>query len=581
MAARAERTSPRKHGADPREPGMHDLLIRNVRLCDGLGSPLQDGELAVQGGRIAAIGAALGAARETVDGQGMVLAPGFVDIHTHYDAQLTWDPSATPSPALGVTTVVIGNCGFTIAPCKPEDRRSTLADLTKVEGMPIEALSEGVTWDFETFPEYLTALERRGAVPNVACFAGHSAIRSFVMGGGRSHRPATDREIARMTAVLRDALDAGAIGFATSTLELHNGDNGLPMPSRFASHDEFRAFAKVLREAGKGVFQITKGLTTDVPFLAELAQISGRPVHVCPMLIDPALPDDVFRQMDQMAQAQSRDCEIYGQISPFTEIMNFTLAEPYPFESLRAWNAERLAASRAARIAAYRDDGFRAGLKAEIDTPPVPFRFNGQWETVEVTGVARPDNRALVGRDLAALAAERGVDPFDFMFDLALEEDLATSFKVVSFNGDVEEVRRLLEHPSAVVGLGDAGAHLNLFCQAGTGLYMLQRHVRERGDFTIPQAVRMLTSRAADTFRIVDRGRLAVGAHADLLLFDPETVGIGPMEMAYDLPAGQGRLTTPALGVAGVWVNGLRVADGHGVAAGAPRAGRIIREFRA
>jgi N-acyl-D-aspartate/D-glutamate deacylase len=560
---------------------MHDLLIRNVRLCDGLGSPLRDGELAVNGGRIAAMGEAVGPAREVVDGAGMVLAPGFVDIHTHYDAQLTWDPSATPSPELGVTTVVIGNCGFTIAPCRPEDRRAALADLTKVEGMPIEALSAGVTWNFETFPEYLAALERRGVTPNVACFAGHSAIRSFVMGGGHSHRLATDAEIAGMTAVLREALDAGAIGFATSTLELHNGDDGQPMPSRFASHDEFRAFAEALREAGRGVFQITKGLTTDVPFLTELARLSGRPVHVCPMLIDPAMPDDVFRQMDRIAQAQSGGCEIYGQVSPFTEIMNFTLAEPYPLESLRAWHAERLAASRAARIAAYRDASFRAGLKAEIATPPVPFRFNGQWDAVEVTGAAKPGNRAFVGRSLAALAAERGVDPLDFMLDLALDEDLETAFRVVSFNGDVEEVRRLLEHPSSVVGLGDAGAHLNLFCQAGTGLYMLQRHVRERGDFTLPQAIRMLTSRAADTFRIADRGRLAVGAHADLLLFDPETVGLGPMEMVRDLPAGQGRLTTPALGVAGVWVNGVRVADESGLSSETPRAGRVIREFRA
>jgi N-acyl-D-aspartate/D-glutamate deacylase len=559
---------------------MHDLVIKNVNLCDGLGSALQEGAVAVKHGRIAAIGQSPGAARETVDGQGMVLAPGFVDIHTHYDAQLTWDPSATPSPALGVTTVVIGNCGFTIAPCKPEDRRAVLADLTKVEGMPTEALSQGVMWDFETFPEYLAALERRGVVPNVACFAGHSAIRSFVMGSEHSHRLATDDEIAGMQAVLRDALDAGAIGFATSTLELHNGDDGLPMPSRFASHDEFRAFARVLGEAGKGVFQITKGLTTDIAFLSDIARISGRPVHVCPMLIEPALPGDVFRQMDQIAHAQSQNHEIYGQVSPFTEILNFTLAEPYPFESLLAWNAKLLAESRAARIAAFRDTGFRAGLKAEIRTPAVPFRFNGRWDLVEVASTARATNRAFVGRNLAAIAAERGVDPLDFMFDLALEEDLDTEFRAVACNDDVDEVCRLIEHPSSVVGLGDAGAHLNLFCQAGTGLYMLQRHVRERGDFTIPQAVRMLTSRAADTFRIADRGRLAVGAHADLLLFDPETVGLAPMVMVHDLPAGQGRLTTPALGVIGVWVNGVRVADENGLASNAPRAGQIIREFR-
>jgi len=560
---------------------MHDLLITNVRLCDGLGSALWDGELAVRDGRIVGIGAELGPACETVDGLGMVLAPGFVDIHTHYDAQLTWDPTATPSPSLGVTTVVIGNCGFTIAPCRPRDRHSVLADLTKVEGMPIEALSEGVAWDFESFPEYLAALERRGVVPNVACFAGHSAMRSFVMGAEQARRPATGDEIVRMAALLRDALAAGAIGFATSTLELHNGEGGLPMPSRFASHDEFRAFATVLSEAGKGVFQITKGLSTDARFLAEIAAICRRPVHVCPMLIDPAMPDDVFRQMDLFAEAQTPNCEIYGQVSPFTEIMNFTLAEPYPFESLRAWNAERFAAGRAARLAAYRDAGFRAALKAEIASPAVPFRFNGQWDAVTVTATTTPRNQALVGRDLAAIAAERGVDPLDLMFDLALEDDLATAFRVVAFNADVEAVRRLLAHPYAVIGLGDAGAHLNLFCQAGTGLYLLQRHVRERGDFSLPEAVRLLTSRAADTFRISDRGRLAVGAHADLLLFDPDTVGIGPMRLVRDLPAGQARLTTPALGVAGVWVNGARVVDENGLVQDAPRAGRILREFRA
>jgi len=559
---------------------MYDLLIRDVQLCDGLGSALRHGELGVVNGRIAAIGASLGAARETVDGEGMVLAPGFVDIHTHYDAQLTWDPSARPSPALGVTTVVIGNCGFTIAPCKPDDRRAVLADLTKVEGMPIEALTEGVSWDFETFSEYLAALEHRGVVPNVACFAGHSAIRSFVMGGGSSRRAASGEEIAGMQAVLRDALAAGAIGFASSTLELHNGDGGLPMPSRYASHDEFLALAAVLGEAGRGVFQITKGLATDVAFLTQIARTCGRPVHVCPMLIDPALPGDVFEQMDRIAHAQSRNHEIYGQVSPFTEIMHFTLAEPYPFESLCAWNAERLAASREARIAAYRDAGFRAGLKAELATPAVPFRFNGQWDAVEVVRAATRANRALVGRDLAAIAAERGVDPLDLMFDLALEEELETGFRVVAYNGDVDEVCRLLGHPFSVVGLGDAGAHLNLFCQAGTGLHMLQRHVRERGDFTIPQVVRMLTSRPADTFRIADRGRLAVGAHADLVLFDPETAGLGPMTMVHDLPGGQGRMTTPPLGVAGVWVNGVRVADQDGLAGNAPRAGQVLREFR-
>ncbi len=562
-------------------PMVHDLIIRNVLLCDGLGNPPRSGSLAVTDGRISGIGDGLDEARETIDGSGLVLAPGFVDIHTHYDAQLTWDSAAMPSPALGVTTLVIGNCGFTLAPCKPDNRGAILRDLTKIEGMPLEALQAGVHWNFTTIPEYMDALEHRGIVPNVACFAGHTSIRAFVMGEAAARRKATPDELAAMRQILSEALAAGAIGFATSTLEMHNGDKGIPVASRFADLEEFRTLSGVLKEAGRGVFQITKGVATGIDFLTEIAAISGRPVHVCPMLIDPNKPEEVFAEMAAIAEASAHHHEIYGQVSPFPELLDFTLEEPYPLESIDAWRPAMASTDRAARKRIYADPAFRAAVKAELDTPATTLRFGGQWDMISVLATPAGAGDPRIGRSIAELAAEHGQQPLDYFLDLGLAEDLRTRFRILMCNSDIDAVRELMSHPDSLIGLGDAGAHLTLFCQAGTGLYLLQHHVRERPDFSLEEAVRMLTSRPADAFRIPDRGRLVVGAHADLLLFDPDTVGLGEKRLVSDLPGGAARLTTPALGVTGVWVNGRRIVDETGLMQPAPLAGTLLRQFSA
>ena len=246
---------------------MHDLVIDNATIIDGSGGPARVGALAVKDGRIAAMGDDVGAAREILDANGLALAPGIVDIHTHYDAQLTWDPYATPSTALGVTTIVIGNCGFTIAPCRPHDRDLTLRNLTHVEGMSLDALRAGVRWEFESYPEFLDAMERRGVVPNVGSFVGHSSVRTYVLGREATKRAANATEIAEMRRIVLDAVRAGAIGFATSTLEQHNGENGVPMPSRLADEQEIFALTGALGEAGRGVFMLTKGMTSTIPWL--------------------------------------------------------------------------------------------------------------------------------------------------------------------------------------------------------------------------------------------------------------------------------------------------------------------------
>ena len=340
---------------------MHDLVIENARIVDGLGNPPREGALAVKDGRIAALGGDLGEGAERLDAEGLTLAPGIVDLHTHFDAQLTWDPFATPSNALGVTTVVIGNCGFTIAPCKAEHRDLTLRNLTHVEGMSLEAMRAGVDWDFETFPEYLALLERKGTVPNVACFFGHSSLRTYVMGEDASTRAATADEVAAMKRLVIEAMAAGAVGFATSTLEQHNGENGVPMPSRLADEHEMMELTGALGEAGRGTFMLTKGMTTTVPWLEEIAANNGRPVMIAAMFVDPGDPERVFREIGQIEAARGRGRELWAQVGCFPLGMEFTLAHPYPLEALIAWHPAIEAEGTEAFKRVLADPWFRQG----------------------------------------------------------------------------------------------------------------------------------------------------------------------------------------------------------------------------
>ena len=565
---------------------MLDLAITNARIIDGLGTPARDGSLGVKDGRIAGLsadrrGADLGAARETVDAGGLTLAPGIVDIHTHYDAQLTWDPFATPSSSLGVTTVVIGNCGFTIAPCRPQHRDIIVRNLTHVEGMSLEALRAGINWDFETYPDYLASLERRGMVPNVASFVGHSSVRTWVLGDEASTRAATPAEVAEMRRLVLEAMRAGAIGFATSTLEQHNGENGIPMPSRLADEREMLALTGALGEAGRGVFMLTKGMTSTIPWLEKISAESGRPVMIAAMFVDPGDPTRVFRELAEIGQARARGRELWAQVGCFPLGMEFTLRHPYPLEAFIAWRPAIVADTEARYRAALADPSFRAGLKKEISQPGVPNRFSDQnWDHLTIMEVARPEHRGLVGRSIGDLARERGVHPWDCFLDFGLDGELDATFECRLFNIDENDVKRLLQHPHAAVALSDAGAHLSFLCDAGFGLHLFGHWARERGDLSLENAVRAVTSTVADAYRIPGRGRLVAGAWADLLLFDPKTVGRGEKRRVNDLPTGASRLDTPSVGVHGVWVNGVRTVDhGGAVIAGCGRPGKLLRDF--
>jgi N-acyl-D-amino-acid deacylase len=561
---------------------MHDLVIDNAVVVDGLGGPPREGGVAVAGGRIAAVGRDLGPARERVDAGGLVLAPGIVDIHTHYDAQLTWDPFATPSTALGVTTVVIGNCGFTIAPCRPADRDLTLRALTHVEGMSLEALRAGVRWDFESYPQYLDAMEARGVVPNVASFVGHSSVRTYVLGADATKRAATPAEVAEMRRLVLEAVRAGAIGFATSTLEQHNGEQGIPMPSRLADEREMLALTGALGEAGRGVFMLTKGMTSTIPWLEKIADASGRPVMIAAMFVDPGDPTRVFRELSEIEAARTRGRELWAQVGCFPLGMEFTLRHPYPLEAFIAWRPAIEARDEAAYRRVLADPSFRKALKEEAATPGVPNRFSYQtFPHLAIAEVRCAEHRTLEGQTIGALANASGRDPFDVFLDFGLDGELDAMFDCKLFNTDEDEVRRLLRHPHAAVALSDAGAHLSFLCDAAFGLHLFGHWVRERGDLTLPQAVKRVTSDVAAAYRIPDRGRLAPGAWADLLLFDPATVGRGPKRRVNDLPTGASRLDTPAVGLHGVWVNGVRTADERGARSDCGRPGRVLRQFAA
>ena len=552
---------------------MFDLVIRDVILIDGLGSPPRRGGVAVKNGRIAEVGRIMGSSMVTVDAEGLALMPGIIDNHTHYDAQLTWDRWASPSPGLGVTTAIIGNCGFTIAPCRERDRELVMRNLTQVEGMSLEVLRAGVRWDFESVPQYLDMLERLGSALNVAVFAGHSSIRTYVMGEAATERVATADETGAMRKLILEAMKAGAIGFSTSTSPAHNGEGGKPMPSRLADEAELRALVGCLREAGHGVFMLTKGGHTGIGFLEELARDSTRPVVVAALLHNSTNPDSVFKDLDAIAEAQANGHYVVGAVSCCPLSMDFTLQSPYVFEGLQSWQPALPLKGEAFRNK-LAERSFRDAVRAELARPTHFRLFNSEWDKVQVID---SKHKEFEQQSIAELA--RGRDPLDFMLDLALEENLDTVFSALLLNSDEAAVGRMLRHPASLVSLSDAGAHLTFFNDAGFGLHLLGHWVRERGVLTLADAVWRLTGQPARLFGIRERGALKPGYHADLLLFDPATVNRGPKRRVFDLPGGHPRLNTGAIGVHGVWVNGTRIVGKDGPLPLPKLPGRLLREF--
>ena len=557
-----------------------DTLIQNALVFDGTGTEPKLQDVAVHEGRIVAMGENLSCtATHTVNASGLALMPGIIDSHTHFDAQMTWDSQVRPSPTLGVTTAVIGNCGFTIAPCRPKDRELTMRNLTQVEGMSLQVLQHGIDWDFETFPEYLAMLKRKQCAINVAAYIGHSSVRTWVMGEDANKREATAQEIEAMATLVRDAMAAGAIGFATSTSPAHNGEGGFPMPSRLASDEEMMQLTLAMSSQGGGVYMVTKGGQMPVSFLESLAAASKRPVMVAALLHNSTNPNGVFNDLKAISEANERGHKLKGQVSCCPLSMDFTFASAYPVEGLTQWKPA-LGLQHEALKACLASSEFRAKVKEEL-LQTASFRlFNNEWEKVHVVETFKPEHQVYEQQSVAALASQKGVDPLDFALDLALSEDLRTVFTAMLLNSDTEAVAKLLNHPHSLVSLSDAGAHLTFFNDAGFGLHLLGYWSREMGAMSMQQAVHQLTAQPAEILGLQNRGLLRQGYAADLLLFDPKTVNRGHKKRVFDLPLGAPRLHTDAIGVHGVWVNGVLTADQNGMIAAAPLAGQLITEFK-
>jgi N-acyl-D-aspartate/D-glutamate deacylase len=447
-----------------------------------------------------------------------------------------------------------------------------MRNLTQVEGMSLEVLRGGIRWDFESVPQYLDMLERGGAAINIAAFVGHSALRTYVMGAAATERAATPAEILEMKKLLLEGLRAGGIGFSTSTSPAHNGEGGKPMPSRLADEAELRALVGALGEAGRGTFMLTKGGHTPIPFLEELAAQSGRPVVIAALLHNSTNPDAVFKDLKQIGEANQRGRKLVGAVSCCPLSMDFTLHSPYVLEGMRAWQPA-LPLKGSSFKAKLKEHAFREGIRAELNQPAHFRLFNGEWDKVEVVESKRKE---LEQKSVASLARETGKDPLDFMLDLALEDDLDTVFNAMLLNSDEQAVGRMLRDPRSMVSLSDAGAHLTFFNDAGYGLHLLGHWVRRLGILKIEEAVKKLTRDPAALFGIRERGLLAAGYHADLVLFDPAKVDRGPKKRVFDLPGGHPRLTTEPIGLHGVWVNGVRLS---GEERNLP--GRLLREFDA
>jgi N-acyl-D-aspartate/D-glutamate deacylase len=421
-------------------------------------------------------------------------------------------------------------------------------------------------------------LRSKGSAVNVAAFVGHSSVRTWVMGEQANKREATEAEIGQMAAIVRDAMAAGAIGFASSTSPAHNGEGGLPMPSRLASDHEMMSLIKAMGEQGQGIYMVTKGGQMAIAFLEEMAVQSGRPVMIAALLHNPTNPDAVFRDLQGITEANQRGVPLVGQVSCCPLTMDFTFHSPYPVEGLSSWKAA-LGLSDAALKAKLADPAFRQSVRDELAGPTAFRLFNNEWDKVHVVETRLPQHAHYEQRSIAEIAREQQKDPLDVALDLALAEDLQTVFTAILLNSDTGAVGELLNHPHSLVTLSDAGAHLTFFNDAGFGLHLMGYWARDLGVMSLTQAVHQLTERPAKILGLQRRGQITEGYAADLLLFDPLTVGRGPKRRVFDLPGGAPRLDTGALGVHGVWVNGKRLVDPQGLLADASLAGELLTAF--
>ena len=557
----------------------HDLVITGGTIVDGTGAPPFPGDIAIDGDRIVAVGTVDGGgAARTIAADGRLVSPGFVDGHTHLDAQLAWDPIGSSSCWHGVTSVVLGNCGVTFAPCHPADRRYLAELMESVEDIPAGSIMEGLPWDWETYGEYLDTLDRMPRGINVGGMVGHCAVRQWAMGErGLDREPATDDDIDAMVSIVDEAIARGALGFSTSRTLLHRVPDGRPVPGTWAEPKELLAIADVLGTYGRGTFEVAprlgerdadslEGTRAEVAWMAEVNRRTGRPVTFG-LAHSFSRPDLYARVLDFVDEEAATGGVLRPQTTARGIGLLFGIAHRTLFDGCPSWRALR-ELSLEGRLAALDDPESRARLIADADAQPPGLDMNLVF-VLGTDGDARYDYSP--ADSLAAHAARAGETPAAAFVRLSRETRGRVLFNFPFLNQTMDAVEAMLHHPSIMIGLADAGAHVGMIMDASLPTFFLAHWVRERGDFTIEDGIRRLTSDTAAVFGIPDRGVLAEGAFADVNVFDLDALACPMPEYVYDFPGGAGRFLQRARGYDMTVVNGqvfMEQGEHTGVLAG-------------
>jgi N-acyl-D-aspartate/D-glutamate deacylase len=566
---------------------MHDLVIRGGLVIDGTGAAARRADVAVDGGRISVVGTVAAKGRREIDAAGRIVTPGWVDIHTHYDGQVTWDPYLSPSCWHGVTTVVMGNCGVGFAPARPDRHDWLIGLMESVEDIPGSALAEGIKWDWETFPEYLDVLDAKPRVLDVAAQAPHGSIRAYVMGErGARNEAATPEDIAEMARITKEALQAGAVGFSTSRTQLHRAKDGEAMPGTFAGADEMIGIGRALGEAGHGVFEIASDMMIpedEFAWMTEFAKDSGLPITFA-MLQSPVQPDK-WRDLLQMTEKAREDgARITAQIAcrPTGMVLGWQ-STVHPFVRKHAYR-EIAHLPFAQRLERLKDPAVREAIVTEVAPPPPGFGAvltNGFGRMFRLERDGRLDYEPRAEDSIAAEAQRTGVAPEAIVYDMLMENDgrgyiYLPLLNYAEFNFD--HIAEMMHHPATILSLSDGGAHCGVICDASFPTYMLTYWARdrERGErLPLEQVVKMQTHDTAQLYGLGDRGVLAPGMKADLNVIDYEALTILPPEMIFDLPAEGRRLVQRAQGYSATVVSGV-VTFENGEATG-DLPGKLVR----
>jgi N-acyl-D-amino-acid deacylase len=556
----------------------YDLLIRNGLIVDGSGMPGFRGDVAVKGGKIAELGKLSGPADKVIDAQGRAVAPGFIDNHCHYDAQVTWDPLCSYSCDHGATTVIFGNCSLSLAPVRKGQEERLAEFLSYVEAIPMEVLRT-LEFGWETVPQYIEQLDHHLGV-NVGNLIGHSAVRYYVMGEDCQKRTATDGEIAEMQALVRDGMKAGALGLSVSRNEGHYDPQGVHIPALWADEREIFALGDVLRELGTGTIQSGGGNGAEMKnaLMSRLSEATGRPVVYNNLSQSMRRPDQWKKQMAQVDKTTAAGIRAFPMCTPNRITDYFTLRNCQEFRGLPTWHPILLA-SPEEMLRAYADPAIRKKLHEEavefkVSTPP-PGICTTWWDYMVLQSAVLPKNKELEGKTLGQIAQLQGKGVIDAFLDLAIEEHLDSEWLHGEINVDDAAMARILTYPNAIIGLSDGGAHVQFQSGFGFSTRLLAEWVREKGVIALEQAVRRLTFDSASIFGLHDRGLLRPGMAADIVVFDPDTVRPLPLEVVHDFPTGAKRIKEPAAGIAATIVNGeVLLEDGKHTGA---LPGRVLR----